>query len=344
MVNLRLRRAGLPIAVSAVVAAVAVAGTLMANGTAGAETTKADPTVALAEAATAAKKFAIKESSAKARAFAAASTDESNFGDLTGDGKADLAAIDKSGTMWVYPGKQYVYPGTGTRSTSFFSARLKVGTGWGKFTSLVRHGDFNGDGRQDILTRDASGKLFFYAGTGNPAGMFKKGTQAGTGWGNFTSITGAGDLNGDGKDDLLGQQTDGKLALYTGTNKPAAPFASKGKIIGTGWKGSLLTAMGDLSGDGRSEFLFRNTSGVVYLYESRSGSNPIGARTTVIPEGEVGNYLKNMVGMGDLASDAEWVPTPDTLWQGKGGELLLFSADWEGDVEIGTGWANYRIF
>ena len=60
MVNLRLRRAGLPIAVSALVAAVAVAGTILANGTAGAETTKADPAVALAQAATAAKKFAVK--------------------------------------------------------------------------------------------------------------------------------------------------------------------------------------------------------------------------------------------------------------------------------------------
>ena len=50
------------------------------------------------------------------------------------------------------------------------------------------------------------------------------------------------------------------------------------------------------------------------------------------------------VGMGDLASDAQWVPTPDTLWQGKDGALILFAADWDGDVEIGTGWANYRIF
>ncbi|MGW4941354.1 FG-GAP repeat domain-containing protein [Actinoplanes sp. NPDC004185] len=342
MVNLRLRRAGLPIAVSAVVVAVAVTGTILTNGSASADTTKANPSVALAEAATAAKKFSVKESSSTARALAA--TDESDFGDLTGDGKADLAAIDSSGTMWVYPGKRYVYPGTGTRSTSFFSARIKVGTGWGKFTSLVRHGDFNGDGKQDILTRDSSGKLFFYAGTGNPLGMFKKGTQAGTGWGNFTSITGAGDLTGDGRDDLLGQKTNGELALYTGTNNPAAPFGAKGKIIGTGWKGSLLTAMGDLTGDGRTEFQFRNSSGVVYMYESRAGSNPIGTRTTVIPDGDVGNYLKNMVGMGDLASDAQWVPTPDTLWQGKDGALILFAADWEGDVEIGSGWANYRLF
>jgi hypothetical protein len=213
---------------------------------------------------------------AQARAAAASATDELNFGDLTGDGKADLAAIDRSGAMYVYPGKRYVWDGTGTRSKSLFSARIKIGTGWGKFNSLVRHGDFNGDTLQDVLTRDAQGRLFFYAGTGNPAAIFKKGVQAGTGWGGFTSITGAGDLDSDGKDDLLGQKTNGDLVLYKGTGNPAAPFGARGTRIGTGWKGSLLTAMGDWSSDSRTEFMFRNTAGAVTLYASKSGANPIG--------------------------------------------------------------------
>ena len=277
MVNQRLRRAGLPVAVSAVVAAVAVVGTILANGTAGAETTAA--------AAPGANRAAAVKAAGKAgdaldlkKANKRAATDELNFGDLTGDDKADLAAIDKSGTLWVYPGKAYVYSGSGTRSKSLFSTRIKVGTGWGKFTSLVRHGDFNGDGRQDILTRDTQGRLFFYAGTGNPAAMFKKGTQAGTGWGGFTSIAGSGDVTGDGRDDLLGQKSNGELALYTGTNNPAAPFKPKGAVIGTGWKGDLLTSFGDWTDDGRTEWMFRNTAGAVYAYDSKSGSFPIGTR------------------------------------------------------------------
>ena len=348
MVNQRLRRAGLPVAVSAVVAAVAVVGTILANGTAGAETTPAagpDRAAVAAAAGKLAAKHTLKDTAKQRAAAAALATDELNFGDLTGDGKADLAAIDGSGTMYVYPGKRYVWDGSGTRSKALFGTRIKVGSGWGKFTSLVRHGDFNGDSRQDILTRDTSGRLFFYAGTGNPAAMFKKGTQAGTGWGSFTSITGSGDLTGDGRDDLLGQKTTGELVLYTGTNNPAAPFKAKGAVVGTGWKGDLLTSIGEWTTDGISEFMFRNKAGAVYFYNSRPGNNPIGTRETVFdaPDGFV---LKNMVGMGDLTSDSGYFPTPDVIWQLTDGTLLLVAPDTgvDFDVEIGTGWGGYRLF
>jgi hypothetical protein len=351
MVNLRLRRAGLPIAVSAVVAAVAVTGTIFAMGTAGAETVTATTVTAAADpaaqraAVAAARKAAPKLSASGKRALAAAA-DEQDYGDITGDGKADLAAIDSGGAMWVYPGKRYIYPGSGTRSKNIFGTRQLVGTGWGKFNSLVRHGSFNGDDRQDILTRDAKGNLAFYAGTGDPAAMFKKGTPAGTGWGNFVSITGAGDLNGDGRDDLLGQKTNGDLALYTGTGTIAKPFSTRGTIIGTGWKGDLLTALGDVTGDGRSEFAFRNTKGLVTYYDSKSGANPIGKGTVVITDGDVGKFLKNIVGPGDLTSDAGYTPTPDTVWQFKDGYLyvIAYDSDPDGDAEIGSGWGSFRLF
>ncbi|MFG1605476.1 FG-GAP repeat domain-containing protein [Actinoplanes sp. NPDC049265] len=351
--NLRLRRAGLPIAVSAVVAAVAVTGTILANGTAGAETVPAADHVAAARAAAADMRKAMPAlSKSKVRALAArAATNELDFGDLTGDGKADLAAIDSSGTMYVYPGKRLVYSG-GTRQ-SLFGSRIKVGTGWGKFNSLVRHGDFNGDGRQDILTRDAKGNLAFYAGTGNSSAMFKKGTAAGTGWGGFSSITGAGDLNGDGKDDLLGQKTNGELALYTGTNNISKPFSTRGTIIGTGWKGDLLTAIGDVSGDGRTDYFFRNTKGIIRFYTSKSGTMPIGKGEDIIDDAEAGKFFKGIVGPGDLTSDSKLTTDvglpalPDVLWQLKDGTLLIASPDsdmHDDEVVVGSGWANFRLF
>jgi hypothetical protein len=349
--NLRLRRAGLPIAVSAVVAAVAVTGTIFAIGTAGAETvdnaaaSSVDPAsqrAAVAVARKSAPQLAVSKSRA-AKALAA----EEDYGDITGDGKADLAAVDSGGALWVFPGKNYIYPGSGERSKNIFGSKILVGTGWGKFTSLVRRGDFNADGRQDILTRDAKGNLTFYAGTGNPAAMFKKGTPAGTGWGNFTSITGAGDLNGDGRDDLLGQKTNGELALYTGSGNISKPFSTRGTIIGTGWKGDLLTAFGDITGDGRSEFGFRNTKGYVTFYDSKSGSNPIGKGTVIIDDPDTGKFLKNMVGPGDLTSDADVsFKTPDVVWQFQDGYLyvIAYDTDLDADPEIGRGWGGFRLF
>jgi hypothetical protein len=175
--------------------------------------------------------------------------------------------------------------------------------------------------------------------------MFKKGTQAGTGWGGFTSITGGGDLNSDGFDDLLGQKATGELVLYYGTGNSTTPFRAKGTVIGTGWKGSLLTSFGDWTGDTRTEWMFRNTAGTVYQYDSKAGTFPIGTRHEVIP-GPDGFILKNMVGMGNLTSDAAFVPTPDLIWQLTDGTLLLVAPDTgpEFDVVIGTGWGGYRLF
>lgn len=354
MVNQRLRRAGLPIAVSAVVAAVAVTGMVLANGTAGARTVAAAPASnGLAEAVMIAPSLVQKDTAAKKKAralvAAAAPTDELKFGDLTGEGNADLAAVDSNGVLWVYPGRKYVWDGTGTRSTSLFGTRIQVGRGWNAFTSIVRHGDFDADGKQDVLTRDAAGKLTLYGGTGQTSGgLFRPGTPAGTGWGTFTSIVGAGDVNFDGKDDLLGQKSNGELVLYLGSGDPALPFTGRGTVIGTGWKGDLLTTVGDWTYDLRPEYLFRNTAGYVTHYESKSGSFPIG-RGTVVAQPDKGKLLKNMVGMGDLTSDSEFEPLPDVVWQDTAGRLYLYAGDWNTSLDpnmtvIGSGWAGYRLF
>lgn len=344
MANKLLRRAGLPAAVGAVVAAVAVAGTLLTNGTAGAET--APTAVSHRAVAAAATALAAQHRDVRSAKRAAAPTSETDFGDLTGDGKADLAAVDRAGALWVYPGKAHVHDGPGPRSTELFQPRIKLGAGWGAFTSLVRHGDFNNDGRQDVLARDSQGRLLFYAGTGNPAGMLARATQAGTGWGGFTSIAGGGDLDGDGFDDLLGQKTTGELVLYYGTGNPVAPFRSKGDVIGTGWKGSLLTSVGDWTLDTRTEWVFRNTAGTVYQYDSRSGAFPIGSRYQVMPAPE-GFGLQNMVGMGDLTSDRGIFAVPDLLWQLTDGSLMMVAPDTaalDSEVLIGSGWTGYRLF
>jgi hypothetical protein len=357
MVNQRLRRASLPIAVSAVVAAVAVTAMVLSNGTAGARTVvaAAAPDNGLARAVLIAPSLAQKDTPAKkkARALAAAApTDELKFGDLTGEGNADLAAVDSNGVLWVYPGRKYVWDGTGTRSTALFGTRIQVGRGWNAFTSIVRHGDFDADGKQDVLTRDSAGKLTLYGGTGQTSGLFRPGTPAGTGWGIFASIAGAGDVNFDGKDDLLGQKSNGELVLYLGSGNPSTPFTGRGTVIGTGWKGDLLTTVGDWTYDLRPEYLFRNTANYVTHYESKSGAFPIG-KGSVVAQPASGVLLKNMVGMGDLTSDSDFEPLPDVVWQDTNGFLYLYAADWKTALDtnpnpnktvIGSGWAGYRLF
>ena len=192
MIGQRLRRSRLPVALVAVAAA---AGTVLAGGTAHAAPAEPKDFAKAGRAAQA----RLNDLHGQTRAGVAKrlATDELNFGDLDGDGKADLAAIDSSGRLWVYPGRATVYSGTGTRPTSHFAARFEVGSGWNKFTELVRHGDWNNDGRQDILGRDAQGRLIFYAGTGTRPGVVRNGVQIGTGWNPYLDIVGIGDADGD---------------------------------------------------------------------------------------------------------------------------------------------------
>ncbi|MDX3357198.1 FG-GAP-like repeat-containing protein [Streptomyces sp. ME01-24h] len=116
------------------------------------------------------------------------------FGDLTGDGRSDLIAVQKS------TGKLYVYPGT---STGTLGARKLIGTGgWNAMNALVGVGDMDGDGRPDLYAREAAtGKLWLYPGR---SGALGRRVLAGTGgWNAMANLIAPGDFSGDGRPDLV---------------------------------------------------------------------------------------------------------------------------------------------
>ena len=56
-------------------------------------------------------------------------------GDFNGDNKVDVLAVDRKGTLWLYPGH-----GAGGLLT-----RVKVSPDWDKIELMTGPGDFNGD-------------------------------------------------------------------------------------------------------------------------------------------------------------------------------------------------------
>lgn len=144
-------------------------------------------------------------------------------GDLSGDGKGDMIARDGSGTLYLYRGH-----GLGTG----FTAKQKIGTGWGQFNALVGAGDISGDGRADLVARAKDGKLYLYEGTGVATAPFRAKKLIGPGWGSFTALAAPGDMNGDGRADLVARSGNGTLYRYDSDGK--GNFKPK-VSIGTGW-------------------------------------------------------------------------------------------------------------
>ncbi|MEU7035090.1 VCBS repeat-containing protein [Streptomyces sp. NPDC046237] len=147
--------------------------------------------------------------------------------DLTGDKKADLLARDAAGTLWLYQG-------TGNPAAPF-TAKVKVGSGWSIYNSLVGGTDVTGDGKADLVARDTAGKQWLYAGTGVASRPFGGRVQIGTGWQIYNSMVAPGDLNSDGKADLVARDTSGVLWYYQGTGVAAKPYAARVKV-GGGWQ------------------------------------------------------------------------------------------------------------
>ncbi|WP_282694900.1 VCBS repeat-containing protein [Streptomyces sp. CC208A] len=158
--------------------------------------------------------------------------------DLTGDGRNDLLAADKSGVLWLYPG-------TGNAKAPF-KPRVKIGGGWQTYNQITATGNLAGAAAGDLVARDRAGVLWLYLGKGD--GTFAPRTRIGGGWQHYQQILGVGDLDGDGRNDLVAEyvspdpaadspQT--SLLLHRGTGRWATPFAAR-QHVGSLWSDHQL--------------------------------------------------------------------------------------------------------
>jgi hypothetical protein len=246
--------------------------------------------------------------------------------DFTGNGWSDILA------RRTVSGFLYFYRGNGSFVDT--TAPGTIGGGWQAMSAIVRIGDLNGDGHEDVIARQSSnGDLWFYPGTGAGLGARKR---LGTGWNGVREITGIGDFNRDGIPDLLaGRSSDGKLYLYPGR---AGVRLGPRVVVGTsGWNAmSELAGAGDFTGDGYQDLVARNTStGVLYLYPGRSGG--FAARRQI---GTGWGGMRDLVGVGDFDRDGH----SDLVAVRKStGQLLLYrgtGSTLRAGVQIATGFGE----
>ncbi|WP_328845349.1 trypsin-like serine protease [Streptomyces sp. NBC_00258] len=145
-------------------------------------------------------------------------------GDMTGDARPDLLAVDADGSVYLYPG----------RGNGQFYGKVKVVSGSWKNVKIFGHGDLSGDGKPDLLVRSTDGTLWLYRGTGKEKTPWSARIKARTGW-NFTSYVSNGDVTGDGVADIMTRDSGGTLWLYKGTNKASTDLFAPRTSLGTGF-------------------------------------------------------------------------------------------------------------
>jgi hypothetical protein len=144
-----------------------------------------------------------------------------------------------------------------------------VSTNPGSAWHVKASGDFNGDGRADILWQNDSGQAAIWLLNGNNVvGGGLVSTNPGSAW----HVKASGDFNGDGKSDILWQNDSGQAALWllNGNNVVGGGLVSTNP--GSAWH---IKASGDFNGDGKSDILWQNDSGQPALW-LLNGNNVVG--------------------------------------------------------------------
>ncbi|MDF9715645.1 VCBS repeat-containing protein [Nocardioides sp. ChNu-153] len=228
------------------------------------------------------------------------------WGDVTADRKADLVVRLSSGTVYIMPGNgdARLGPARGPVATKGAYRSISGGgnviggsspdllTRVGDDVYLLPHsgkvdhtpavatnvvvpaatqmfnvGDWDKDGRGDLVTRSSGGGLTLWRGTGT--GTFAAGVPLGSGVEGVTSLRFVGDVTSDGMPDFFGRSAEGTLRIFPGNGvngfKPGisasqrlADWYSYGGLDLRGY--DLVTTVASLTGAGRPDLVIRHKS------------------------------------------------------------------------------------
>ena len=241
------------------------------------------------------------------------------IGDFNGDGRADILWRNDDGRL-----TNWLTRSDGAISSNAANAYHSVSVDW----QIAGVGDFNGDNRDDILWRNADGRLTNWLGTetgGFADNVSKAYNNVSTDW----RIAGVGDFNGDGRDDILWRNADGRMSNWLATEGGgfADNVANAYDFVSLEWN---VAGIGDFNGDGRDDILWRSVDGRItnWLGAADGGFSDNGAHADTF-------YTRPFAVVPAIA-DFNGDGREDYLWQ-TGPYLQTIFSDPEGGF---YGWSN----
>ncbi|MEU2655344.1 VCBS repeat-containing protein [Streptomyces sp. NPDC007325] len=218
--------------------------------------------------------------------------------DYSGSAFPDLFVRKWNGQLVSYDTRQILFAPV----SGYTWKATNRGGGWNVYDRVLATGDLGSTPYSDVVARDRSGVLWFYANKGTTlAGR----TPVGGGWNAYDKLAAGSDLTGDGRPDLVATDRSGVLWLYKATGVGTKPFAPR-KRIGGGWNTyDSLTAPGNLGGAKAGDLLARDRAGVLWLYLGK-GDGTFAPRTRV---GAGWGDMHDLIPIGDFGRDGR----PDLL-------------------------------
>ena len=243
--------------------------------------------------------------------------------DFNGDGFSDLLFRHSSGLVTDWLGIA-----SGGFVGNFGNFGATVDASW----QIAGTGDFNGDGRDDVLWRHSSGLVTDWLGRGN-GGFTDNFANAATYSVASHQVAGTGDFNGDGKDDIVWRFDGGAVATWLGEDDGGFDiFRYVSANVDVSWK---IVGTGDFNGDGRDDILWRHSSGLVseWLGTLNGGfsDNFANASASVATSWHI-------AGIGDFNGDGK----DDILWRHDSGFITNWLAEADGGFtpNNGNAWSS----
>jgi hypothetical protein len=201
-------------------------------------------------------------------------------GDVNGDGKADLVGFGLDGV--------YVALSNGTSFDpvpSRWTTAFDLSHGWTVAQYVRTVGDVNGDGKADLIGFGLDG-VYVALSTGSGFGSVSRWTSAfdlSHGWTVKDFVRTVGDVNGDGKADLIGFGQDGVyVALSNGTSFDPVPSRWTSAFdLSHGWTvKDFVRTMGDVNGDGKADLIGFGLDGAYVALSNGTSFEPVASRWT----------------------------------------------------------------
>ncbi|WP_101525060.1 FG-GAP-like repeat-containing protein [Nocardioides houyundeii] len=209
---------------------------------------------------------------------------------------------------------------------SFQRTLTLFGSGWDRKADALGSPDLTGDGVPDLVVTSRSGVGKIRPGTGT--GTFARATRTVKSMKGSRSMTAVGDINGDGRNDLVSLARGSRSAVaYLGTPKHGFKKVGLGKDWGRYVK---LIGVGDINTDGRPDLLGRDKTGRVWTRLGRAGGKGATMFRKARPTAGTWSSYNQIAGGQDYTGDGR----PDLVVRARSGSVYVLAGN--GDKTFGS--------